>query len=102
MDEDKKLNSFNINTNNDIITYNTRGMEKLSQEDKIILRTKDPFGNSDVLWESTFLYHIVGEHNNDSRHDLNNDNNYKRIEYTINRTIYILEDKTNKIPWEFI
>lgn len=102
MDEDKKLNSFNINTNNDIITYNTRGMEKLSQEDKIILSTNDPFGNSVVLWESTFLYHIIGEHNNDSRHYLNNDNNFQRIEYTINRPIFILEDKTNKNRWEFI
>lgn len=102
MNEDKKLNTFNINTNNDIITYNRKGIEKLSKEDTIILRVLDPFGQNVVLWESTFIYHIVGEHNNDARHFLNTDKNFQRIEYTISNPTFILEDKNNENRWEFI
>src|SRR5690625_1120769 len=102
MNEDKKLNTFTINTNNDIITYNRKGIEKLSKEDTIILRVLDPFGQNVVLWESTFIYHIGGEHNNDARHFLNTDKNVQRIEYTISNPTFILEDKNNENRWEFI
>lgn len=102
MDEDINLNSFKINTNNDIITYSNKGLEKISKNDRIIFHTNDPLGNNVVLWESTFIYHILGEHGNESRYYLNTESNIQRIKYGIMRPVFILEDKHNENRLEFL
>jgi len=95
--------SFNINTNDGTINYTTKGHEKLSKDDSIMLKTNDPLGNNIILWENTFQYHILGEpDSSDSRHFLDTSRNIQRIETAINIPNYILEDKKYEDRLEYI
>lgn len=95
--------TFNINTNSGIITYNSFGFEKIQNEDRIILNAIDPNGLNITLWEHTFLYHILSSHNgNDSRDYLNSDHNMARIISSINNPNYILIDKSNEDRLEYV
>lgn len=104
MDEEKQTEfSFNININDDSIQYNQRGFEKLSQKDRIILNTTDILGNNIVLWNYTYINHILGEPDSkDNRHYLDNPHNKSRIVSALKKPNFILEDKKHKNRLEFL
>lgn len=104
MGEEKKIEfSFNINTNENTIQYNHRGIEKLSQEDKIILHTSDILGNNIVLWNYTYIHHILGEPDSKgNRHYLDDPHNKTRIVSALKKPNYILGDKEYENRLEFL